>query len=402
MNHHSRGSRERRGGILIARLSSAALLAAALVSPLAGQISVNVVDQNGRPVPAVRIDVLGLGDLIGTVSTTAEGTAELSFARWSEARRLTLTHLEFRTLIVQVDDIPSDGLIRLEAEATEIEGLDVTARQLCPVDDDERARRLWSDVASRYSTKTGSRAWFARLSRYGGPVREQDLHRIPDSRFIDHLAAGGPGVITGDDHTPRSLDVRIENEGYAWRPLVVGGTTRARDLAWAYPELDWLHAHHFASPLFGALHDFAVASESEGQVTLVFCANGEGTGATIDGVISLIPGDAFLSADWRFATPDRDESAGGSVAFTSWVERPGTTPHLVAARGAFFRHTGPARPYPDLPLTYARFGTASAEWHLLPSAEHPCNTGLSFRSERPTTPEGRRFAECVAEHWGRE
>jgi hypothetical protein len=390
------------GGVLIARLSSAALLAAALVSPLAGQVSVKVVDQSGRPVPAVRIDVLGLGDLIGTVSTTAEGTAELSFERWSEARRLTLTHLEFRTLIVQVDDIPSDGLIRLEPEATAIEGLDVTARPLCPIDDDDRARRLWSEVASRYSSETPSRAWFARLSRYGGSVREQDLHRIPDSGFIHHLAAGGPGVITGDDHTPRSLDDRIESEGYAWRPLVVGGTTRARDLVWAYPELDWLHAYHFASPVFGALHHFAVASESEGQITLVFCANGEGSGATIDGVLSLAPEEAFLSADWRFDTTDRDESAGGSVAFTSYAERPGAKPHLLASRGAFFRHTGPARPYPDLPPTYARFGTASIEWYLLPSAERPCNTGISFRSDPPRSPEGMRFHECVAEYWRRE
>jgi hypothetical protein len=386
----------------IARLLTAAMLAAALAFPLSAQVRVQIVDQNGRPVAAVRIDVLGLGDLIGTVSTASDGTAELSFEGWPEARRLTLTHLEFRTLIVQIDDIPSDGLIHLEPRAAQIEGLTVAATQLCPIDEDERARRLWSEVASRYSTETGSRAWFARLSRYSGSVREQDLHRIPDSGFINHLAAGGPGVITGDDHTPRSLDDRIGAEGYAWRPLAVGGTTRARDLAWAYPELDWLHAYHFASPLFGALHDFAVASESEGRITLVFCANGEGTGATIDGVISLIPEEAFLAADWRFETTDRDESAGGSVSFTSHVERPGTKPHLVASHGSFFRHTGPARPYPDLPLTYARFGTASIEWYLLPSAERPCNTGLSFRSDPPRSAEGRRFTDCVAEHWGRE
>jgi hypothetical protein len=154
--------------------------------------------------------------------------------------------------------------------------------------------------------------------------------------------------------------------------------------------------------VFGALHDFAVASESEGQTTLVFCANGKGYGATIDGVLSLIPEEAFLSTDWRFDTIDRDESAGGSVAFTSYVEGPGAKPHLVASRGTFFRHTGPARPYPDLPLTYARFGTASIEWYLLPSAERPCNTGISFHSDPSRSPEGKRFAECVAEHWGRE
>jgi hypothetical protein len=371
----------------------------AIASPLTAQVTVHVVDQNGSPVSAVRIDVLGRGELIGTASTDTDGIAELSDERWAEVRRLTLTHLGFETMIVQVDDLPANGLIQLEPQATEIKGLSVTARQLCPVDDDDRARRLWSEVAARYSTETVSRAWFARLSRYGGPVREQNLHRIPNSGFVNHIAAGGPGVIHGGDHTPRSLHDRIRNEGYAWPPLVVVGTTRSRDLAWTYPQLDREHAFHFASPVFGVLHDFAVDSESERQTTLVFCGNEEGRGATMRGIISLVPGEAFVSAEWRFETTDRDEHAGGSVSFTSYVEGADVRPHLVASRGLFFRHTGPARPYPDLPITYARFGTAEARWHLLPSAERPCNTGLSFRGDPPTSPEGVRFARCVAKYW---
>jgi hypothetical protein len=234
------------------------MVAGAIGSPLAAQVRVHVVDQNGSPVGAVRIDMLGRGELMGTASTSADGTAALNVERWAEVQRLTLTHLGFETMVVQVDDIPTNGLIRLEPEATEIEGLSVVAQQLCPINNDERARRLWSEVADRYSTDTGSRAWFARLSRYGGSVREQDLHRVPSARFVNHIAAGGPGVIHGGDHTPRSLDERIWNEGYAWPPLVVGGTTGRRDLAWTYPELDRKHAYHFASPVFGALHDFAV------------------------------------------------------------------------------------------------------------------------------------------------
>ena len=384
---------------MTSRLLIALLAAGAIASPLAAQVRVHVVDQNGSPVAAVRIDMLGRGELIGTASTSADGTAELNVERWSEVQRLTLTHLGFETMIVQVDDIPANGLIRLAPEATEIEGLSVAARQLCPIDDDERARRLWSEVAGRYSSDTGSRAWFARLSRYGGPVREQDLHRIPSAGFVNHLAAGGPGVIHGGDHTPRSLDERIWNEGYAWPPLVVGGTTGSRDLAWTYPELDRKHAYHFASAVFGALHDFAVDSESEGHTTLIFCGNGEGSGATMRGIISLVPGEVFVSAEWRFETTDRDELAGGSVSFTSYAGAMDVKPHLLASRGLFFRHIGPARPYPDLPMTYARFGTAQVRWHLLPSPDQPCNDGLSFRGDPPSSPEGVRFAECVAEYW---
>lgn len=386
----------------MSRLLSAAVLAGILSSPLAAQVTLQVVDSDGRPVPAVQISVIGGGELIGATSTSSDGVADLTFERWSDAQRITLTHVGFETLIVQVADIPTDGVIRFEPQATAIEGLTVEARDLCPIEDDDRARRLWSEVASRYSAETGSRAWFAYLSRYGGLVQEQDLHRTPTSGLVNQIAAGGPGVIHGGDHTPRSLDHRIWNEGYAWPPLVVDGTTRSRDLAWTYPELDRTHAYHFASPVFGALHDFAVASESEGATALVFCGNGEGRGATMRGIISLVPDGAFVSAEWRFEVANGDENAGGSVVFASSKEGFDARPHLVASRGLFFRHSGPARPYPDLPMTYARFGTAKVEWYLLPSADQPCNTGLSFRGDPPRSPEGIQFTECVAERWGRE
>jgi hypothetical protein len=386
----------------LALLAVTSLLAGAIAAPLTAQMTIQVVDANGRAVPAVQIDVLGRGELIGSAVTSAAGVAELSFERWAEAQRITLTHVGFQTLIVQVGDIPVDGVVRLEPQATAIEGLRVEARDLCPIDDDERARRLWSEVASRYSTQTGSRAWFAYLSRYGGAVREQDLHRVPDSGFVNHIAAGGPGIVHGGDHTPRSIDERVSTEGYAWPFLLIGGASGSRDLAWTYAELDRTHAYHFASAVFGLLHDFAVASESEGQTTLIFCGNGEGSGVTMKGIISLVPEEAFMTAEWRFETADRDENAGGSVSFESYVEGPGLKPHLVASRGLFFRHIGPERPYPELPMTYARFGTAKVRWYLLPSAEQPCNTGLSFHGDPPRSPEGLRFTECVTARWGRE
>jgi len=107
---------------MISRLLNTAVLAVALAAPSAAQVTVQVVDSNGRAVPSVRIDVLGRGEIIGSASTSAEGLAELAFERWSAAERITLTHLGFRTLIVQVADIPANGVIRLEPEATPVEG----------------------------------------------------------------------------------------------------------------------------------------------------------------------------------------------------------------------------------------------------------------------------------------
>jgi len=64
---------------MIARLMTAAMLAGALASPLAAQVRIHVVDENGRPVSDVRIDVLGRAELLGTAFTTADGVVARSF-----------------------------------------------------------------------------------------------------------------------------------------------------------------------------------------------------------------------------------------------------------------------------------------------------------------------------------
>jgi hypothetical protein len=390
------------GGAVFARLLGAAILLVGFVGPAASQVSIQVVDSDGRPIPAVRVDVFGRAELIGVESTSAQGTAELSAERWSEVRRISLSHLGFQTLILQVEDVPADGVIRLEPRAVQIEGLTVEGSPVCPIADDRDARRLWSEVASLYSASTGSRAWSAYLSRSAGSVRQDGLHRASDSRSVDYVAAGHPDVIHGGDHTPRSLDELVSTEGYAWPPLVIDGTTSGRELAWAYPRFDGEHAYHFASPLFGALHNFEVVSRSGGQTTLLFCGNGEGSGATMRGTVSLLQEEAFLAAEWLFETDDPHEGAGGSVSFTSLFDTPGVRPHLVTSDGLFYRHSGAEPPFPDLPRSYSRFGTEKVRWYIHPSADHPCNSGLTFYLDPPKASAGIRFAECVAEHWGRE
>jgi len=386
----------------VSRCACVAALAVGLTRPVGAQVPIRVVDADGRAIPAVRIDVVGSAELIAVDTTSARGFAVLSSDRWTEVRRLSLSHLGFQTLIVQAGDIPADGVIHLQPEATPIEGLTVEAGELCPIADDRRARTLWAEIAARYSADTGSRAWLAYLSLGGGVVGQDHVHRTSDVKTVNYIAAGGPGTIHGRDYTPRSLDDRISDEGYAWPPLVIGGTTSGRESAWGYPQLDWVHAYHFASPLFGTLHDFAVERESEHQTTLIFCGNGEGSGATIHGTISLVPGDRLVSAEWRFETPDPDEGAGGAVWFASYTGARDEKPHLVAARGLFYRHSGTSVPYPDRPRTYRRAVTTGIRWRLMTSGEHPCNTGLSFFPNPPRSASGVLFAKCVAEHWERE
>jgi hypothetical protein len=374
-------------------LSIVAAIATCLAAPLSAQLSIRVGESSGRPVPAVRVDVYGRGEVIGVASTSAEGVAELSAARWTEARRLSLSHLAYQTLIVQVEDIPVDGVIVIEPQAFALDPLRVEVGQLCPIVDEPTARRLWSQVAALYATDTGSRAVFARLEINRGAVREDRLHHTNDVEMVEGVTNGAWGPLAGGDLYDLSLDERIERAGYAWPPLTIDGNG-LRENGWGYPALDMRAAHHFASPVFGRLHDFAVMSESDRRTTLIFCGNGRANGATINGTISLVPGRAFLDAEWRFETNGPDEGAGGSVTFASFTERNGSR-HLVSERGMFYRHNGLDPLYPDLPRTYMRELTANVRWYVLPSSDTPCTGNVSF----PAAADSRLLA-CVERYWG--
>jgi hypothetical protein len=386
----------------VTRLLGALVLAGLFCTPAAAQISIKVVDSDGRPIPAVQVDLHGRAELIDSEATSALGIAELGPDRWSEVRFIRLSHLAYRTRIVQADDLPADRVIRLVWEAIEIEGIDVTGTEPCPIADDPEARRLWADVASHYSQETGSRALSAYFSRYGGDgLREGELHLDPDGLPRGIVFASGPGVFHAIEHVAVSLEERVETEGYAWPPLRINGVSTGRYGDWEYPELDRSHAYHFASRSFGAVHNFEKAGESDGQITLTFCGNRNARGATMNGTITLVPGEALISAEWRFKTSDPDERAGGSVTLATYVEAPGRPPHLVASRGLFYRRTGPAPEKQDLP-TYGRQISTDQRWYVHPSADHPCNTGYSIHGNPPTTPEAVRFGACITSHWGRQ
>jgi hypothetical protein len=371
---------------MLGRLLGVALVAVGMAGQVGAQVSIRVVDSSGRAVPAVRVDVIGRAEVISVASTSGVGVAELSPERWSEARRLSLSHLGYQTLIVQVEDIPSDGVIAIEPEAIPLDGVSVAVGQLCPITDDARARQLWSQVAALYATDTASRAWFAYMTLSTGTVPGDQLLRTSDAEARELVATGQPLDVFRSDFTRRGLDEQIASEGYAWPPVVIGGTTDG--VGWRYPELHRTAAHHFASRAFGELHDFAVVGESEGSATLAFC--GRSSGPRINGTISLSPGRAFLGAEWRFETGDPNQGAGGSATFQSFVDGGGAR-HLVTSRGLFYRHSGVEQPYPDLPRSYARDVTTDVRWYLLPSGAQPCPRGFV----RP----GGELEACVARYW---
>lgn len=373
--------------LLAIAIGSTALLVC-LAAPVAAQRSVKVVDSFGRPAAAVRIEVYGTGELLGVRATAADGTAVLDVERWAEVRRISLSHLGLATRVVQVGDLPADGVVQLEPEAVAIDGVAVVGRELCPLEPTVEARERWQAASSLYSGETEGRALSARFLRGGERIPDTELYREHQSEMTDFLVAWGGGVWTGDDHDAKPLSERVVVEGYAWEPIDIGGI---RDPgAWTYADLHHSAASHFANAAFGDLHDFAIDSESDGVTTLIFCPRSGGDRTTVRGAIRVSEEGGFLNADWRFTTPDRDEGAGGSVDFYPHFEAGDRLPHLMASKGTSFRHSGVEPPHPNLPRSYGRQSIDTAFWKVYPTWDHPCRERKDLRGSGGV-PGGGRF-----------
>lgn len=373
----------------------ALVVAVILADPASAQVSLRVLSPAGEPIPAVSVSVLGVGVLLEERVTDERGVVELATEDWSEVRRLSLSHLGFQTLILQADQIPSDGVVLLEPEAIGIEGLEVLGSALCPNLPDPAARALWQAVASRYATDTGVRAMSARFRRIGG--RDVDLYGAADTDGAGILLGRSAGLFDSEGRRVASVEDQIERAGYAWSPFLIGGVGGV----WEYPGLDFLDAYHFATPRFGAEHDFSVLRQSEAEAQIGFCPAGGNDRPTLRGVLTLRPGEAFLEVDFRFVTGEPDMGAGGRVVFLDHYQGSEARPHLMAARGLFYRHDGVEQPFPDLPRSYRRRVAVALGWFLHPDDRHPCKNGgegFTVHGDPPADDEGAEFDACMASH----
>ncbi|MEM7415700.1 MAG: carboxypeptidase-like regulatory domain-containing protein [Gemmatimonadota bacterium] len=348
------------------RIGSAAIVALlGLATPATSQVSLTVVDAAGLPVPAVSVHVLGTAEVIQELFTGSDGGVTIDTPRWPDVRRLSVSHLGFRTRILQADALPIDGVIPLERDAVGIEGLEVQARgELCPIDADPAAREVWAGVAARYASDTGRRRFAGTSKRGAGSVREQYLFRVDPGRLRVSEDRVTTPVYRAVDRRERFLEAFVEEEGYVWAPPRV--TYGRRTLAWEYPRFEATHAYHFATEVFGNLHEFAVASERYGRTTLAFCPRSGMPDSGLRGLLEVVPGHRFVHAEWIFATEDPEEGAGGEVVFQALHESRERPPHLLAWRGLFFRHSGKTPPYPELGRDYYREVRDEIEWRVLP------------------------------------
>ena len=344
-------------------------LLAVPVPQLGAQASIEVVTADGTPIPAVFVEFWGRAERLGSSQTTAAGRVEIAAGLLQRLERVSFSFLGFETVILLAEQITADARVVLAIRPVELEGRLVTASgSMCPSPDDPRARALWEDGRARYATTTGVRGGAERYLIHTGFVRETELFQIDEESLR-------PGALrwTGSVWPPqagkfRLLEERVRQDGYAWDPVASGSTY----LNWGYPPLHGRRAYHFATDAFGELHDLSILSVDEGGAKLAFCPNDEVRELpNMRGVLRLSPSGEFLTAEWRFETPDPQEDAGGEVVFTSHREATSQRPHLMAGRGIFFRHDGKEPPFPELPRDYTRVVRIMTDWFVSPDGEFP-------------------------------
>lgn len=334
-------------------------------------LSGRVVSSNGQPLTSATVEVWGRAEILHVGSAGAGGAFSLPELPADRVTRYVFRHLGFGVVIVQAEDFVDGIEVVLPDEVVhEIDGLEASvSRELCPVDDESEARRRWAEAAARYDRDTARRGIGGHYRAETKDLSAEDLFDGLEGRLedvdIEMWGSWPPGIRVEAGDT-LDLDDMVRDRGYAWTRDFKGVLAffgRDRHLNWRYAELDTRSAHHFASETFGSLHDLALGREDDDAVRIVFCPNEQGDDHPSLAGRFLVGNDGtLLEAEWRFATDDPVEDAGGWVRFGTAPDPDGGRPHLVARRSLFYRHNGKEPLYPNLPRWYFRDLRQWDEW----------------------------------------
>lgn len=339
-------------------------------SPVEGQVHLRVQTMEGRPVAGVQVDVWGATERLGTFATDGAGRVLLDTPALEGARRVSFSHLGFTTLVASMEQVEHGSPIRLEPRPLDLPGLTVSVEaDPCTRPPTQEARRAWEAAASRYAKDTGTLKTHAAGLFTSGMRRQPELFDVDESRLRPTSVYWAPAAWPPEQGKFTLLEEAVRREGYATRPTMEQTLGGARHLNWIYPQLDGRHAYHFVTDAFGGLHDFRVVAEGPHGSVLAFCPNGALGGLPgMRGTIAVSADGLLGSATWRFTVTDPDEGAGGEVIFMSFLEPGEVLPHLVPARGLFFRHNGRTPPFPDLPRDYYRVLRINTSWRVSPDS----------------------------------
>lgn len=339
-------------------------------APLPGQVHVLVQTMEGRPIAGVQVDVWGAADRLGTFATDGGGRVRLEASTLAAARRVSFSHLGFRTFVAPKEEVEQGLPVRLERRPVEISGLTVSVEaDPCARPPTADARLIWESAASRYARDTGTLETRAEGLIASGMRRQPELFDTDESGLQPTSVYWAPAAWPPEPGMFTLLEETVRREGYATRPKMGQVLAGGRHLNWVYPHFDGRHAYHFVTGTFGELHDFRVVTAGPHGSVLAFCPNGAlGELPAMRGTLAISADGLLGSAEWRFTATDPDEGAGGEVIFMSFLEPGEVLPHLVPARGLFFRHSGRGPSFAGRPRDYYYVLRINTSWRVQPDS----------------------------------
>lgn len=298
-----------------------------------GQIQGRIAEPSGKALDGVTVELWGASQRIAVVRTDPAGGFGFSRDEALNARSLTLARIGYQGRSVLLRPGAPPLALVLEPLAVSLPELTVRqARQICPNREQPQARALWDAVRSRYSRATSGRGYEVQHLVAREHVSQDQIGLVDESRVVPTVSRSGD--------LAQDVNASIAAQGYA---VVQPSHWQIFDddyFSWRYPKLHSATAHHFASDVFGTRHDLSIVSSSPEETVLAFCPRNRRQ-PFMEGTLVVSADSTFAEAAWSFTTPRPKESAGGEVFFAPPPDdRGGPRPHLLAARGVFWRRLG--------------------------------------------------------------
>lgn len=262
---------------------------------------------SGNPIASARVELRSGSQILATARTDREGAFRLEPREsWSEGWEVHVIRLGYASASLSVpaarprlelvlDPVP------LPLPAFQVEG----EGRLCERSEDREARELWRLAAERHAgglDTLGIASYILVRTDTLGSGSGDDLS----------AAGAGPGQRASAPLLRMSWNRRVEREGYAF-PVRRSDRLRSYD-SWSYPPLEADFAPHFAHQTFGRLHDFHMEQADATGWVVRFCGR-RTNGPFLEGVLEIGSDTLIHRVEWRFHTPDPDESAGGWSRF---------------------------------------------------------------------------------------
>lgn len=277
-----------------------------LAVPAAGQLTGVVTDTADAPIEGVVVEAWTPAERLAARVTGADGRFDFAEAIAAQTTVLRAGRLGYRHLTRAVEGA-GDYRLRMVEEPVAIEGLVVESeRRSCELEDEGEARLLWNRLRKKYAgpmDTVGIATYLASRERLVG---------------LDEI---GPLDVPGEMLEQRgsssqlrfSWTRQIRRNGYAFP---VRRTDRGRSFdSWSYPPLEADFAPHFVDRAFGELHRFRIRDRGAFGWIIGFCPRNTDD-PSIRGTMRIAPDTTLISLEWRFQTPEPDESAGGRAFFS--------------------------------------------------------------------------------------